>query len=76
MAGCDRILKVGVLWEEYQKEVENFMESQLIDLGLLNRHDVEKQNPDSPLLKKYFIGKLRICINSKFYFLIWNINRT
>jgi Xaa-Pro aminopeptidase len=49
------ILKVGVLWEEYQKEVENFMESQLIDLGLLNRAEVEKQNPDSPLLKKYFM---------------------
>ena len=49
------ILKVGVLWEDYQKEVENFMESQLIDLGLLNRYDVEKQNPDSPLFKKYFM---------------------
>ena len=49
------ILKVGILWEEYQKEVENFMESQLIDLGLLNRLDVEKQNPDMPLLKKYFM---------------------
>jgi Xaa-Pro aminopeptidase len=49
------ILKVGVLWEEYQKEVENFMESQLIDLGLLNRAEVEKQNPDSPLFRKYFM---------------------
>lgn len=49
------ILKIGVLWEEYQNEVETFMESQLIDLGLLNRHDVEKQNPDSPLFKKYFM---------------------
>jgi Xaa-Pro aminopeptidase len=49
------ILKVGVLWEEYQKEVENFMESQLIDLGLLNRAEVEKQNPDAPLFRKYFM---------------------
>jgi Xaa-Pro aminopeptidase len=49
------ILKVGVLWEEYQKEVENFMESQLIDLGLLNRLEVEKQNPDTPLFRKYFM---------------------
>jgi len=49
------ILKVGILWEEYQKEVENFMESQLIDLGLLNRFEVEKQNQESPLLKKYFM---------------------
>jgi Xaa-Pro aminopeptidase len=49
------ILKVGVLWDEYQKEVEKFMESELIALGLLNRFEVEKQNADSPLLKKYFM---------------------
>ncbi len=49
------ILKVGVLWEDYQKEVESFMEGQLIDLGLLNRAEVEKQNPDSPLFRKYFM---------------------
>jgi Xaa-Pro aminopeptidase len=49
------ILQVGVLWEEYQKEVEKFTESQLIDLGLLNRADVEKQNVEMPLLKKYFM---------------------
>jgi Xaa-Pro aminopeptidase len=49
------ILKVGVLWDEYQKEVEHYMESELIDLGLLNREEVEKQNPDFPLLKKYFM---------------------
>ena len=49
------ILKVGVLWDEYQKEVENYMESELIDLGLLNREEVQKQNPDLPLLKKYFM---------------------
>lgn len=49
------ILKVGVLWEEYQKEVEKFIESELVDLGLFSRADIEKQNPDSPLLKKYFM---------------------
>ena len=49
------ILKVGVLWDEYQKEVENYMESELIDLGLLNREEVQKQNPELPLLKKYFM---------------------
>lgn len=49
------ILNVGILWEDYQKEVEKFMESQLIDLGLLNRSEVEKQNPDNPLFKKYFM---------------------
>jgi Xaa-Pro aminopeptidase len=49
------ILKVGVLWDEYQKEVEKFIENELIDLGLLNSADIEKQNPEMPLLKKYFM---------------------
>ena len=49
------ILKVGALWEEYQKEVETFIEAELIGLGLFTREDVEKQNPDAPLFKKYFM---------------------
>lgn len=49
------ILKVGVLWDDYQKEVERFIEGELVDLGLFSRADIEKQNPDSPLYKKYFM---------------------
>ena len=49
------ILKVGVLWDDYQKEVETFIEGELVDLGLFSRADIEKQNPDSPLYKKYFM---------------------
>ena len=31
------------------------MENELINLGLLNKADVAKQNPDAPLYKKYFM---------------------
>ena len=49
------IMQPGVFWVDYQKEVERFMEGQLIDLGLFSRADVEKQNPSNPLFKKYFM---------------------
>ena len=49
------ILKPGIFWVDYQKEVERFMEGKLIDLGLFTRADVEKQDPASPLFKKYFM---------------------
>ena len=31
------------------------MEEEIINLGLLNRADVEKQDPEAPLFKKYFM---------------------
>lgn len=49
------IMQPGDFWVDYQKEVERFMEGQLIDLGLFSRADVEKQNPANPLFKKYFM---------------------
>ncbi len=50
-----KLLKLGVIWNAYHDEVGQIMTSELIDLGLLNRHDVEKQNPAMPLYKKYFM---------------------
>lgn len=41
--------------EKYHKEVGKMMESELIGLGLLRKHEVESQNPDFPLYKKYFM---------------------
>jgi Xaa-Pro aminopeptidase len=49
------IMQPGVFWVDYQKEVERFMEGQLIDLGLFSHADVEKQNPANPLFKRYFM---------------------
>lgn len=51
---CCEMLRPGVIIHEYQKEVGKLMESELIGLGLLRRDEVEKQDPEKPLFKKYF----------------------
>jgi Xaa-Pro aminopeptidase len=48
-------MNTGTYWLDYQKEVEVYMESKLIDLGLFSRTDVEKQDKLNPLFKKYFM---------------------
>ncbi len=49
------MLRPGNVVREYQKAVEKIMESELIGLGLLDKEDVKKQDPERPLLKKYFM---------------------
>ena len=50
-----QMLQPGTLHEEYHKEVGKIMESELIGLGLLDKHDVAKQDPKNPLYRKYFM---------------------
>lgn len=50
-----QILTSGTYWVDYQKEVEKYMESKLIDLGLFTRKEVENQDKHQPLFKKYFM---------------------
>lgn len=50
-----KMLRPGVLLEEYHKEVGKLMEKELIQLKLLTAAEVRKQNPDIPLYKKYFM---------------------
>jgi hypothetical protein len=40
---------------DYHKEVGKIMESELIGLGLIDKNDVAKQDPEKPLYKKYFM---------------------
>ncbi len=49
------MLRPGTNLTEYHKEVGKVMESQLIGLGLLDKHDVAKQDPEKPLYKQYFM---------------------
>jgi Xaa-Pro aminopeptidase len=49
------IMRAGIFWVDYQKAVEAFMENQLIELGLITRQDVENQDTNHPLFKKYFM---------------------
>ncbi|KOY85177.1 X-Pro aminopeptidase [bacterium 336/3] len=55
MKAAKIMLVKGNNWDKYHKEVGKMMESELIGLGLLHKHEVEKQNPDYPLYKKYFM---------------------
>ena len=48
----------GKLAKQWQKEAEQLMEKELVDLGLLTLRDIKKQNPDSPAVKKYFMHGL------------------
>ncbi len=49
------LLVPGTLWEDYHKEVGNIMTSELLGLGLLDKADVQKEDPDWPAYKKYFM---------------------
>ena len=49
------MLVPGTLLEEYNKEVGKIVESELLGLGLISKQDIEKQNPDWPAYKKYFM---------------------
>ncbi len=55
LRACCTMLKPGVMPKEYQKEVEKLMEKELVGLGLLKQEDVDKQDKDQPLYKKYFM---------------------
>jgi Xaa-Pro aminopeptidase len=49
------ILKPGITLYEYHKQVGEFMEKELLDLKLLSKDEVKKQDPDWPAYKKYFM---------------------
>ena len=55
MKDASNLLRPGVSLHEYHKQVGDLMTEQLLNLKLIDRHDVEKQNPDWPAYKKYFM---------------------
>lgn len=55
MKAARDMLVTGNVLDEYQIEVAKVMESELLGLGLLTRQDIEKQDPDWPAYKKYFM---------------------
>ncbi|UOB19450.1 aminopeptidase P family protein [Abyssalbus ytuae] len=50
-----RMLVPGTLWKEYHIEVGKIMTSELLGLGLLDKADVQSEDPDWPAYKKYFM---------------------
>ena len=55
MKAASVMLVSGNFWDEYHREVGKIMESELLGLGLISKHDVEKQDPLWPAYKKYFM---------------------
>ncbi|WP_432412606.1 aminopeptidase P family protein [Rasiella sp. SM2506] len=49
------MLVSGTLWAAYHVEVGKLMTSELLGLGLLDKADVQNENPDWPAYKKYFM---------------------
>lgn len=49
------MLKPGNSIPEYHKEVGEIMTGELLDLGLLDKTEVKKQDPQNPVYKKYFM---------------------
>lgn len=50
-----KLLVPGTLWEQYHVEVGKIMTSELLGLGLIDKADVQNENPDWPAYKKYFM---------------------
>ena len=55
MKEATKMLRPGTIFKEYNSEIGKIMESELIKLGLLDKHDVQKQDPKKPLYRKYFM---------------------
>lgn len=55
MKEATKMLRPGTMFKEYNSEIGRIMESELIKLGLLDKHDVQKQDPKKPLYRKYFM---------------------
>ncbi len=55
MEEATQMLVPGTTLEEYHKEVGKLMESELLQLNLLDKTDIKNQNKDYPAYKKYFM---------------------
>lgn len=55
MKSATQLLKPGVMLAEYHVQVGELMTEQLLNIGLLDKHDVEKQSKAMPAYKKYFM---------------------
>jgi Xaa-Pro aminopeptidase len=52
--GADQILRPGVTPKDYQDQVVEMMERELVGLRLFTAKQAKEQGPDKPLLKKYY----------------------
>jgi Xaa-Pro aminopeptidase len=55
LRGANELLRPGKLPVEYQREVLEIMEKELVGLKLFTAAQAKAQGPDKPLVKKYFM---------------------
>lgn len=55
LRGASDGLRPGKRWKEWQKEAEQLIEKECVDLGLLTTRKIKKQDPEAPALKRYFM---------------------
>lgn len=55
MKAATNMLRPGTILAEYHKEVGLLMQSELMGLGLIDQHDIDKQDPKNPAYRKYFM---------------------
>ncbi|MGY5352119.1 aminopeptidase P family protein [Wenyingzhuangia sp. IMCC45533] len=49
------ILKDGISWQDYNTAVGGFITKELLNLKLLDKHDIQHQTPEKPAYKKYYM---------------------
>ncbi|MCW5909456.1 MAG: aminopeptidase P N-terminal domain-containing protein [Cyclobacteriaceae bacterium] len=49
-----KLLRPGVVYFEYQNEIEKLMEAELLKLKLINKTDIKNQSAESPAFRRYF----------------------
>lgn len=52
---AEKLLVAGNNWYDYHKEMGKIYTSSLLDLGLIDKADVQNENPDWPAYKKYMM---------------------
>jgi Xaa-Pro aminopeptidase len=50
-----KLLVPGTIWKDYHVEVGKMMTSELLGLGLIDKADVQNEDPKWPAYKKYFM---------------------
>ncbi len=50
-----KLLVPGTMWDAYHVEVGKLMTSELLGLGLIDKSDVQNEDPEWPAYKKYFM---------------------
>ena len=55
MRAAMKLLRPGVVYFEYHKEVQKIVESELVGLKLIDKKDIKNQSKDKPLFMKYFM---------------------